>query len=36
MKADVFALGVSLFGMMMGRMPFESASGSDGLYVMVR
>jgi serine/threonine protein kinase len=35
MKADVFALGVTLFAMVCGRMPFRRATNTDSLYFLI-
>jgi serine/threonine protein kinase len=32
---DVFAFGVLLFAMVVGRFPFEQATKSDRLYILI-
>lgn len=34
-KTDVFALGVILFALMMGRLPFEYATKENNLYKLI-
>lgn len=35
-KTDIFALGVILFAMLMGKLPFEMANAINKLYQLIR
>lgn len=35
MKSDIFSLGVIMFALVLGRLPFEYATKTDKIYSMI-